>query len=378
MSFFDEISKYSWDELAEEIKGREEADVERALTAGDPGIDGVASLLSPAADPYLEQIAGRAQVLTEQRFGRVIGLYAPLYLSNSCSNSCAYCSFSADNKIERITLSPEQMEDDGRYLNEQGFRHILLVSGEDRKTVSMKYLQDVVGRLRPLFDSISIEIYPMETEEYSDLARCGVDGLIIYQETYNTSRYDEVHGGGQKKDYGWRLTTPERGGEAGFRRLGIGALLGLADWRVEALYLALHARYLMRKYWKSQITISFPRLRPAVGGYTPPCPVSDRDLVHMMTVLRLFLPDSGLLLSTRESPYLRDHMIPLGVTAMSAGSKTEPGGYTQDQDSAGQFEISDHRSPGQIADMIRSQGYEPVWKDWDEAFIPRVTARKMG
>ncbi len=378
MSFSEEIGKHGWDELAEEIKGREPADVERALSSGDPGMDGIASLLSPAADPYLEQIAGRAQILTEQRFGRVIGLYAPLYLSNSCTNSCVYCSFSADNKIERITLSPEQMAAEGRYLNEQGFRHILLVSGEDKKTVSMEYLRDVVGRLRPLFDSISVEIYPMETDEYSDLARCGVDGLIIYQETYNPSRYDEVHGGGQKRDFGWRLTTPERGGEAGFRRLGIGALLGLTDWRVEALYLAIHARYLMRKYWRSQITISFPRLRPAVGGYTPPCPVSDRDLVHMMTVLRLFLPDAGLLLSTRESPYLRDHMIPMGVTAMSAGSKTEPGGYTQDRNSAGQFEISDHRSPDQIADMIRSQGYEPVWKDWDEAFIPRVTARKMG
>lgn len=369
MTFFDEIQRYPWNEVEGEILGRSIEDVERALSSPTPGIEGMISLLSPAADKLLEEIAQRAQLLTEQRFGRVIGLYAPMYLSNSCTNSCVYCSFNADNPITRLTLTVEQAEAEGAYLHEQGFRHILLVSGEDRRAAGMRYLLDVVRMLRPLFDSISIEIYPMDTGEYRELAESGVDGLIIYQETYNTGRYGEVHEAGRKRDYRRRLETPERGGEAGFRRIGIGALLGLCDWRVEALYLALHSRYLMRRHWRCQVTISFPRLRPAVGGYTPPCPVSNRDLVHMMTALRLFLPDAGLLLSTRESSNLRDHMIPLGVTSMSAGSRTDPGGYTQNSVSEGQFEISDHRSPQEIAETLRRQGYDPVWKDWDSAFI---------
>lgn len=370
MTFYDAMRTHPWRRLEGEIESRGSHDVDRALSSSALGLDGLVSLLSPAADPYLEELAQRAQALTEQRFGRVIGLYAPLYLSNSCTNSCVYCSFNADNPIDRLTLTPDQAESEALYLHEQGFRHVLLVSGEDRRVVSMEYLREVVGRLRGLFDSISIEIYPMDTDEYGELAGYGVDGLIIYQETYNRERYDEVHRAGRKKDFRWRLETPERGGAAGFRRIGIGALLGLSAWRMESLYLALHARHLMRLYWRSHITISFPRLRPAVGGYTPPYPVTDRDLVHMMTALRLFLPDAGLLLSTRESPRLRDHMIPLGVTSMSAGSKTDPGGYTQDSACEGQFQVSDHRTPRRVAEKIKEKGYEPVWKDWDSAFIP--------
>jgi 2-iminoacetate synthase len=370
VTFYDEFQNYSWDGIRDEIYGRTESDVEEALAARVPGLGNLISLLSPGADNYLEELAARAQQLTEQRFGRVVGLYAPLYLSSSCTNSCVYCSFNTNNPINRLTLTPEQAEREGAYLRELGFRHILLVSGEDRATIGMDYFLNVVERLRNHFDSISVEIYPMDTDEYGQLARNGVDGLIIYQETYNKGRYSEVHKGGRKRDYRWRLETPERGGEAGFRRVGIGALLGLCDWRVEAACLALHARYLMKRYWRSQITISFPRLRPAVGGYAPPDPVSDRDLVHMLTALRLFLPDAGLLLSTRESSFLRDNMIPLGVTSMSAGSRTEPGGYTMPSNSEGQFEISDHRSPAEIATVLRDKGYEPVWKDWDAAFIP--------
>lgn len=370
MSFYNEFQKYSWNGIRDEIYSRTEDDVQEALAAGTPGLDNLFSLLSPLADQSIEELASRAQQLTEQRFGRVVGLYAPLYLSSSCNNSCVYCSFNTGNPINRITLTPEQAEKEGAYLSGMGFRHVLLVSGEDPTTVSLDYFLDVVEKLRPCFDSISVEIYPMESAQYGRLAQGGVDGLIVYQETYNKGRYAEVHKGGRKRDYRWRIETPERGGEAGFRRIGIGSLLGLCDWRVEAACLALHARYLMKRYWRSQITISFPRLRPAVGGYSPPNPVSDRDLVHMLTALRLFLPDAGLLLSTRESAHLRDNMIPLGVTSMSAGSRTEPGGYTMQSRSEGQFEISDHRSPAEIATVLRDKGYEPVWKDWDAAFIP--------
>lgn len=369
MTFYEEIDRNPWQEIAQRIAEKTRDDVHLALSPDAMDVDRFISLVSPAADEVLEKIARRAQLITEQRFGRVIGLYAPMYLSNSCTNSCLYCSFNAANPIERVTLSVENAVSEARHLHDEGFRHILLVSGEDHNAVNLDYLREVVSQLRTLFDSISIEIYPMETGEYRELAQCGVDGLIIYQETYNPYLYSRVHEAGKKTDYRWRIETPERGGEAGFRRVGIGALLGLEDWRTEAVYLALHARYLMRRYWRSQVTISFPRLRPAVGGYAPPCPVTDRDLVHMLTALRVFLPDAGLLLSTRESEELRNNMIPLGVTSMSAGSCTQVGGYTSDSDTAGQFEIADHRNPAEVADTIKEVGYEPVWKDWDAAFI---------
>jgi 2-iminoacetate synthase len=374
MTFYEKIKHRSWDDIQRQIAQRTPEDVRSALAPGAmeigaADIDRFISLVSPAADDSLEEIAQRAQLITEQRFGRIVGLYAPMYLSNSCTNSCVYCSFNAANPIARETLSVDQAVSEARHLHEQGFRHILLVSGEALRTVNLDYLKEVVENLRPLFDSISIEIYPMETDEYRELARCGVDGLIVYQETYKRDLYAQVHEAGKKTDYRWRIDTPERGGAAGFRRVGIGVLLGLTDWRTEAVYLAMHARYLMRRHWRSQVTISFPRLRPAVGGYAPPCPVSDRDLVHMLTALRVLLPDAGLLLSTRESQEFRDNMIPLGVTSMSAGSCTQVGGYTGDSATAGQFEIADHRSPEEVAETIKSIGYEPVWKDWDAAFI---------
>ncbi len=369
MAFYDEIQGYRWEEIKEEIQGRTRADVERTLGSTRLGLHGLLSLLSPAAEPFLEQIAQRAHLLTEQRFGRVISLFAPMYLSNVCTNSCIYCGFNVRNPVERLTLTVDQAELEGKYLYERGFRHLLLVSGEAPRVVSMDYLLNVVEKLRPLFASIAIEIYPMETAAYQKLIEGGVDGLVIYQETYNEKRYSEVHPAGRKRDYLYRLETPERGGKAGFRRIGIGALLGLSDWRVEGFYLALHARYLLRNFWKSHLTISFPRLRPAAGGYHPPDPVSDAQMVQLLTALRLFLPDAGLILSTRESPYLRDHLIPLGITSMSAGSRTEPGGYVHAAEAESQFEIADHRSAQAVAEVIKQKGYEPVWKDWDVAFL---------
>ncbi|MCX5856029.1 MAG: 2-iminoacetate synthase ThiH [Deltaproteobacteria bacterium] len=369
MRFYDEIKKYPWESVRQEIENRSRIEVERALAASPLRLEDFTSFLSPSAEPYLEDMAQRAHRLTQQRFGRVIGLFAPLYLSNVCINSCVYCGFNAHNPAERLTLTVDQAAEEGKYLHDLGFRHLLLVSGEAPNTVTVEYLARVLERLRPLFSSISIEIYPMETADYQALIHHGVDGLVIYQETYDEKRYKEVHPGGKKRDYPWRLETPERGGQAGFRRIGIGALLGLNDWRTEGFFLALHARRLLRTFWKSHITISFPRLRPASGGYQAPAPVSDIHMVQLLTALRLFLPDAGLILSTRESPQLRDHMIPLGITSMSAGSRTEPGGYANATHAEAQFEIADDRSPQAVADIIRQKGYEPVWKDWDAAFL---------
>ena len=368
-SFYDEVKEYRWEEIKQEIQSRTPSDVERALGARSLRAENILSLLSPAAEPFLEEMAQRSHRLTEQRFGKVMGLFAPIYLSNICTNSCVYCGFNVHNSVDRLTLTVDQAASEGEYLHRMGFRHILLVSGEAPQIVTIPYLASVADRLRPLFASISIEIYPMGTEAYRELIEHGVDGLVIYQETYNEQRYKEVHPAGKKRDYRWRLETPERGGEAGFRRIGIAALLGLDDWRVEGFFLALHARYLLRTFWKSHVTISFPRLRPAAGGYQPAYPVSDIHLVQLLTALRLFLPDAGLILSTRESPYFRDHLIPLGITAMSAGSRTEPGGYVNETHAEAQFKVADDRSPQAVAELIRQKGYEPVWKDWDATFL---------
>ncbi|MHC1727386.1 MAG: 2-iminoacetate synthase ThiH [Syntrophobacteraceae bacterium] len=371
MSFYDEIATVDWTEIEKDIKGRSPADIELALGAKNLNMDNFLSLLSPAAIPYLEAMAQRAHQLTLQRFGKTVSLFAPLYVSNYCTNQCAYCGFNAKNPIERLALTPEQALKEGEFIHGLGFRHLLLVTGEAPKISSPEYLARIVDLLRPLFSSISVEIYPMDTDHYRMLIAHGVDGLTVFQETYNKELYPTIHLGGKKRDYRWRLETPDRGGEAGFRRLGLGALLGLDDWRVEGFFLGLHSNYLMRKFWKSQVAISFPRLRPAAGAFEPEHPVSDRDFVQLLVALRIFLPDIGFTLSTRETAEFRDHLIPLGVTSMSAGSKTDPGGYTHPQGNGAeaQFEIADHRSPEEVAEVIRQRGYEPVWKDWDEAFL---------
>jgi 2-iminoacetate synthase len=370
MSFYDQvIKKYDWRVIEREISLCARESVEQALSAPALTAEGLMSLLSPAAEPLIEEMAQRAHRLTEQRFGRVMSLFAPIYLSNVCINACVYCGFNRHNPVRRLTLTEEQAEAEARFLHDLGFRHLLLVSGEAPHIVTLEYLTQVVEKLRPWSSSVSVEVYPLATSDYEILSAAGVDGLVVFQETYNEGRYKDFHPEGKKQDYGWRLETPERGGAAGFRRLGIGALLGLENWRVEGFFLALHARYLLKTCWRAQVSISFPRLRPAAGSYDPPYPISDFQLVQLLTALRLFLPDAGLVLSTREPPDLRDNLIPLGITSMSAGSSTEPGGYVHGSQAEPQFQIADERSPRTVADVIKLKGYEPVWKDWDAAFI---------
>lgn len=369
MSFYDELKTYEWADIEKDVEDRSRSDVEDALGAHTLTLDSLLSLLSPAAEFYIEEMARKAHQLTLRRFGNVIGLFAPLYLSNVCTNRCAYCGFNAKNPVERMTLTMEEILAEGRAIRDLGFRHLLLVSGEAPKIVTMEYLKGAVNVLRPLFPSISIEIFPLDTASYTDLIAGGVDGLVVFQETYDEEFYKEVHLGGKKRDFRWRLETPDRGGTAGFRRLGLGALLGLNNWRVEGFFLGLHARYLSRTFWKSQIGVSFPRLRPAAGAFQPRYPLSDVHFVQLMTALRLFLPDASLTLSTREPASLRDRLVPLGITTMSAGSHTEPGGYSRENNAEAQFAVSDSRPPDVVADMIRRKGYEPVWKDWDAVFL---------
>jgi len=356
-----------------QIEKTKPADVERALSmpAGHYSFEKLLALVSPAATDYLEDMARQAHQLTIQRFGKTIKLYAPLYLSNYCINSCRYCGFNKDADTQRTRLTIEQALAEADILAAAGFADILLVSSEDTKFVTVDYLTELAGKLRGKFSSIAIEIYQMTAAQYAQLFKAGIEGVTLYQETYNRAAYSYYHPAGPKADYDDRLEAPDRQARAGMREIGLGALLGLTDWRIETLALAEHAHYLMKRYWKSHISFSFPRLRPAfeVRPEQFKHVVSNADLARMIIALRLCFADAGLILSTREGADLRDHLIKLGITKMSAGSKTNPGGYSRCSDAVEQFQVDDTRSPAQIAEMLKSAGLEPVWKDWDKAFI---------
>ncbi len=379
--FSEELNAIDLEGLGRKIETADAAKVRSLLQkrAQEQGLslDSVPVLVSTAADGFLEEMARLALEITRRRFGRVIQFYAPLYISNYCRNACLYCGFSVNNKVARRTLSFDEIMEEARHLHNQGMHQILLVSGECPDQVPVEYLADLARRLKDIFPSVAIEVYPMSQDDYRRLLEAGVDGLTIYQETYDRRVYNQVHPAGPKRDFDYRLAAPERSGSAGFRQLGIGALLGLADWRLEACILAFHAAFLIKNYWRSQFSISFPRLRPAAGGFQPPHPVTDRDLVQMICALRIALPDVGLVLSTRESPEFRDHMAGIGITKMSAGSRTSPGGYLdrldnnfdeQGQAAAEQFSVHDTRSVAEVTAAIRARGFDPVWKDWDQGF----------
>ena len=356
-----------------------------------PVIRRLDELLQPKSDDELERMAQVSAMLTRKHFGKAIRLFAPVYLSNECINSCKYCGFSKENAILRVTLEIDQMLLEARHLVREGFRNILLVAGEHPKFVSNGYLEECVRRLSAEVPSVSLEVGPMKTEDYVPLVRAGAEGLIVYQETYHQPTYAELHLSGPKKNFEWRLETPERAYAAGFRRIGIGALFGLREWRDEAVCMARHVEYLLKQCWRSLITVSMPRLRPAAGGFQPRFILPDREFVQAICALRICFPQVGIVMSTREPAALRDALVPIGVTMMSAGSMTEPGGYTgqgrehlhqtvrgipvkngikpPDASAEEQFEIADARSAGEIADLLRNMGFEPVWKDWDRAIL---------
>ena len=363
----------------------------RSLENSALSLQDFANLISPAGAELLEALGQRSQRLTRQRFGKVIRLFAPLYLSNECINNCRYCGFSRDNPILRVTLTLEEVRREARALLQQGFRNILLVAGEHPKFVSTNYLSECVAALHPEVPSLSLEVGPLPAEEYRPLVAAGAEGLVVYQETYDRGVYADMHTAGPKRDFDWRLETPERAYAAGFRRLGISALYGLADWRAEAISVAAHAGYLLRHCWKAGVTISLTRRRPCAGEFQPLTQIGDRELIQLMCAFRLMFPDVGLVLSTRESPKMRNGLIPLGVTLMSAGSHTGAGREHLHLSARGrtlpagpvlndsttwprkltqateQFNIADTRSAQEVAEVIRGLGYDPVWKDWDRA-----------
>lgn len=358
---FEEISRF--------LAGAPLEEAEKVLAGNTaPSWQGLAALLSPAADCLLPAMAQKSRDLTVQRFGRAIQLYAPIYLSNYCSNRCAYCGFSAENPISRRALSLDETVAEAMLLHERGFRHILLVSGEAPLRLGVGQLEQAARRLQGFFASVSIEVQPLLQEEYARLFAAGITSVAVYQETYDPACYREVHHAGMKKEYDTRLEIPARAAAAGMREVGIGALLGLSDWRTEGVMLGMHLAWLRKQFWRTAFTVSFPRLRPASGGFAPRVPVSEKDLARLIFCLRIFDPDVGLVLSTRESQSFRDHMLGLGPTRYSAGSCTVPGGYLHPEFSGEQFEVGDHRSLDEVVRSIRAHGLDPVTKDWDQIF----------
>lgn len=367
-SFYHTMHAQNWQELQAQIAGATPVMVRRALShAGHGDINDFVALISPAAEPYLEQMASLSHQLTQRRFGKVMSLYVPLYLSNACTNSCVYCGYSHQNKLLRKTLTPQEIIEEAESIRVLGFNHILLLTGEAPQEAGFEYLLEAVKLLKERFPQISIEVQPMASYQYAELGRNGLNSVYVYQETYNEKEYPQYHLQGMKRNYRYRLETPDRIGAAGIHRIGLGALLGLEDWRVESLCVAMHLRHLQKLYWQSKYSVAFPRLRPHVGLFEPKYEVNERNLLQIITAYRLFDENVEMSLTTRESAFFRNNAFKLGITSMSAGSHTEPGGYAHANKELEQFEISDARGVNEIITFLQANGYEPVWKDWDQA-----------
>jgi 2-iminoacetate synthase len=369
MSSFKTIfDQQDWNTVKASIYNKTAVDVERALNATKRNIEDFKALISPAAAPYLEQMAQLSHELTLKRFGRTMQLFIPMYLSNECQNICTYCGFSMNNKIARRTLNGFEMLQEIETIKNMGYEHVLLVAGEANKTVGVDYFKKALEVITPHFAQVSMEVQPLDQADYESLLPLGLNTVLVYQETYHQEDYKKHHPKGKKSNFYYRLDTPDRLGKAGVHKIGLGTLIGLEDWRTDSFFTALHLDYLERTYWKTKYTLSFPRLRPFSGGLEPKVAMNDRELVQLICAYRIFNEEVELSISTRETEIFRNHIVKLGITSMSAGSKTNPGGYNVAPQSLEQFEISDERSPEAIVKMLKEQGCEPVWKDWEMAY----------
>ncbi|TNZ04787.1 2-iminoacetate synthase ThiH [Vibrio parahaemolyticus] len=373
MSFYDRFQQLDWDDISMSIYAKTAQDVERALAKPKRDLEDFKALISPAAEPYLEQMAKLSYSLTRKRFGNTMSLYIPLYLSNLCANACTYCGFSMENRIKRRTLNRDEVEAEIDAIKRMKFDSVLLVTGEHETKVGMKYFREMVPIIKQRFNYLAMEVQPLDQDEYAELKTLGLDAVMVYQETYHPKTYAQHHLRGNKMDFRYRLETPDRLAKAGIDKIGIGALIGLEEWRTDCFFAAAHLDYLERTYWQSRYSISFPRLRPCAGnvpasGLQPKSVMTDKQLVQLICAYRLFNPEVELSLSTRESPQFRDNVLQLGITSMSAASKTQPGGYATEEVELEQFEISDERSAASVEDMIRAKGFDPVWRDWHSAY----------
>ncbi|KKO43950.1 thiamine biosynthesis protein ThiH [Arsukibacterium ikkense] len=365
MSYHRQWQQQDWQALQLQSRNFSTAQVQAVLSQPKLTLQDFQALLSPAAEPLLSQMASKAQRLTRQRFGHTVQLFAPLYLSNLCANECTYCGFSLSQKVKRRTLSLSEIEQECLAIKALGIDQVLLVTGEHERKVGMDYFCDALPVIRRYFSSIQLEVQPLDTAEYQLLKQLGVDAVMLYQETYNSRAYQHYHLKGKKADMPWRLDAPDRVGQAGIDKIGLGILLGLTDWRADAMMLAQHLQYLQKQYWQSRFSLSVPRIRPCSGGSGVAYPISDKELIQLICAFRLFAPELEISLSTRESALLRQHVVPLAITSVSAGSKTQPGGYSVAPENLEQFSIDDSRTPQQVAAALMQQGLQPVWKDWD-------------
>ncbi|WP_158965717.1 2-iminoacetate synthase ThiH [Paraglaciecola sp. L3A3] len=368
MGFSDIFSAIDKDHLKLSIYSTTAADVQQALQQPAGDLSALMAMLSPAAEPFIEQMAQQAMHLTQKRFGHNISLFIPLYLSNLCANECDYCGFTMSNKIKRKVLNSKEIAAEIKIIKQRQFDSVLLVSGEHETKVGIEYFKQVLPQVKQYFSHLAMEVQPLEVSEYQQLIELGLDAVMLYQETYQAHTYAKHHTRGKKKDFNYRLNSPDRLGEARIDKMGLGVLLGLDDWRLDALMMGHHLHYLENKYWRSKYSISLPRLRPCTGGIQPASPITDLGLVQVICAFRLFSEQLEISLSTRESNELRDNLIPLGITHMSAGSSTQPGGYTAATNELDQFEISDERPVEVIAGMIANKGYQAVFKDWENGW----------
>lgn len=372
LDFANRWQELDWDDIGMQIRAKTAADVARALSAPRRTLADFMALISPAAEAYLPQMAAEAERLTRQRFGNTIGFYVPLYLSNLCANDCTYCGFSMSNRLKRKTLNTEEIERECLAIKARGFDSVLLVTGEHEHKVGLAYFREVMPIIRRHFSTVAMEVQPLSQDEYAELKTLGLDSVMVYQETYHAPTYARHHLRGNKRDIAWRLATPDRLGRAGIDKIGLGALIGLSsDWRADSYFVAEHLAWLERHHWQSRYSLSFPRLRPCTGGLEPAVVMSDRQLAQLICAWRLFSPTLDLSLSTRESATFRNGAVRLGITQMSAESRTQPGGYAEgDAEELEQFAIHDDRPVGEVAAAVRQAGLQPVFKDW-EPFLGR-------
>ncbi|MGN0908038.1 MAG: 2-iminoacetate synthase ThiH [Succinivibrio sp.] len=376
MSFFDEISKLDVDKFRDLVDSRTDADVERALSKDGPkDVSDFAALISEnARRHYLDVMARMSEQITRRRFGRCVNMYLPLYLTNLCSNKCAYCGFSVLNKFPRVVLTMQEIKEECEAIAKMGYQNILLVSGENDRRGGMDYFRQVLPLVKQYAAYLQMEVQPLSEEDYAELKTLGLDAVSVYQETYHPGRYKEVHLGGRKADMRWRMETPDRLGRAGIDKVGVGALLGLYDWRVDLCCVALHLLYMREHFWKTQMSVSFPRLRPAAGGFQPTLPLSDAKMVQVICAFRIFDNELDLAISTRESAEFRDLIIPLGITAVSAGSSTEPGGYAHKGKYLEQWTVNDGRSVGEVVGALERSGFDAVFHNASTTYFKEAGA----
>lgn len=367
--FSEELEKISWDESTRAIYAKTATDVERALSKEHLDVDDFMALISPAATAYLEPMAALSRKYTLQRFGKTISIFVPLYITNSCMNHCVYCGFQHNNPIARVILTEEEIVNEYKAIKRLApFENLLLVTGENPAAAGVDYIERALQLARPYFSNLQIEVMPLKAEEYERLTHAGLNGVICFQETYNKANYKTYHPRGMKSKFEWRVDGFDRMGQAGVHKIGMGVLIGLEDWRTDVTMMAHHLRYLQKHYWKTKYSVNFPRMRPSEGHFQPNVVMSDKELAQLTFAFRIFDHDVDISYSTRESADFRNHMATLGVTTMSAESKTEPGGYYTYPQALEQFSINDDRKAVEVEHDLKLLGREPVYKDWDQIF----------